>query len=41
MDKTLERLKSEVEEERRQIYMRRFGSLPEIKDTNRKLEDYN
>ena len=41
MDELLERLKLEAEEEKRRVYLERFGSLPEKKDTNRILKDFN
>ncbi len=39
MEKTLETLKLEAEEERRQRYLEKFGLLPEKKD--QRLSDFN
>jgi hypothetical protein len=43
MDEHLERLKNEADEERRRVYLERFGTLPEIKHREKEmsLDDYN
>jgi hypothetical protein len=42
MDKLLERLKLEVEEERKRLYLERFGNQAlEKKEANRPLKDFN
>lgn len=43
MDEHLARLKAEAEDERRRVYMERFGALPEIKvkDKGMSLDDFN
>lgn len=41
MDESLEFLKLEAEEERRQRYLERFGFLPPNKGRNRRLDDFN
>lgn len=41
MDKTLESLRLEVEEERKRIYMERFGHLPGKKEQQTKIRDLN
>jgi hypothetical protein len=42
MDKLLERLKLEVEEERRRLYIERFGAAPiRSKEENKPLKDFN
>ena len=41
MDETLERLRLEVEEEKKRIYMERFGHLPGMKEDSKPLKDLN
>ena len=41
MDETLERLRLEVEEEKRRIYLERFGNLPDAKEDEMPLNDFN
>jgi hypothetical protein len=42
MDKLLERLKLEVEEERRRLYIERFGTASiRSKEENKPLKDFN
>ena len=40
MDEMLERLRSEIEEEKKRVYLARFGRLPLSKGTERKLRDF-
>jgi hypothetical protein len=41
MDAMLERLRLEAEDERRKVYLEKFGNLPEMKERNRLLKDFN
>lgn len=41
MEKTLEQLRLEANEERRRTYLERFGLLPEIKEEDSLLKDFN
>jgi hypothetical protein len=41
MDEMFERLKSEVEEERRRIYLERFGQLSAPKEEKIRPNDFN
>jgi hypothetical protein len=41
MDETLERLRLEVEEEKRRTYLERFGDLPDVKEEDEPLRDFN
>jgi hypothetical protein len=43
MDEHLARLKAEAEDERRRVYMERFGTLPEMKHKEKlmSLDDFN
>ena len=42
MEKSLETLKLEAEEERRQRYLKKFGFLPDLdKAKSRKLSEFN
>lgn len=41
MEKTLDQLKLEAEEERRRVYMERFGILPDKKEEDQRLSRFN
>lgn len=41
MDPTLEQLRLEAEDERRRVYLEKFGMLPEMKIKNRLLNEFN
>jgi hypothetical protein len=41
MEKNLEQLRLEVEEERKRIYLERFGLLPDIKEEDSPLKKFN
>ncbi|MFH1063657.1 MAG: hypothetical protein V1729_01100 [Candidatus Woesearchaeota archaeon] len=41
MDEMLERLKFELDEERRINYLKRFGALPDMKNQEKTLNDFN
>ncbi len=41
MDEMLEKLKFELDEERRINYLKRFGALPEQKEQAKTLNDFN
>ena len=41
MEKDLDRLKAEMEEERLFQYLKRFGTLPDKKEEERSLKEFN
>ena len=41
MEKNLERLREELEEERLFLYLKRFGTVPEQKKEDNPLKDFN
>jgi hypothetical protein len=42
MDKLLEQMKLEVEEEKRRLYLARFGRLPDsVEQRHKPLKDFN
>ena len=41
MEKTLEQLRLEVEEERKRIYLERFGVIPDMKVEDEPLKEFN
>lgn len=41
MDEVLERLKNEVEDERRRLYLEKFGAVPQPKIREKPLSEFN
>ncbi len=41
MDENLRRLRDELEEERLFNYLKRFGTLPDMKEKEKSLKDFN